>query len=441
MSTTDGVLPTVGERILAVLSHLGLDKAHFCCRESADALNLLASGSARVASLTMLGTGSQLSDFDAVSGRMLWLVGDAGPAATRMRRQLAERPDIPVRWLLDYPEFMWSDTVAERTQEVVDAVMGFLAKMDAGATPSESVALSGEGEVAGITFRAAGSGTPVVLLPLGLSARQWDPLLSQLQAQHCTVVLGGAHLQPVANLEARADSAYSDMALGVLDLAAVKADKSLIEVGCGSGALLRRIAQRIDASSVTGLDVNSFLLREARALAAQQNLADRLILRQGSAENIPFPDSSFDVTFSSTVMEEVNADRMMAELVRITRPGGRVVVVVRAVDRPLWTNLQLPAGLRDKVEHGGAGGRAQHGCADESLYRRFRDAGLQAIRGGPSWACVQLSEPYWRNVEDRVIATLTSEEAQEWRRCVEAARTEGLPAWIARPFHCAVGLK
>lgn len=275
---TEGTLPTVGERILALLSHLGLARAHFCGRESADELDLLASDPARIASLTMLGTG-QLSDFDAISGRMLWVLGDAGPAATRMRRQLAERPDIPVHWLLDYPEFMWSDTVAERTQEVTEAVMGFLAKMDVGAHPSEHVAISGEGDVAGITYRAAGSGTPVVLLPLGLSARQWEPLLSQLQAQHCTVVLGEAHLQPVANLEARADSGYSEMALGLLDLDTVKGNQPLIEVGCGSGALLRRIAQRIDAPSVTGLDINSFLLGEARALATQQNLADRLILR------------------------------------------------------------------------------------------------------------------------------------------------------------------
>ena len=49
-------------------------------------------------------------------------------------------------------------------------------------------------------------------------------------------------------------------------------------------------------------------------------------------------------------MEEVDADRMLAELVRIAKPGGRVAVGVRAVDRGQWTNLPLPAPLKEKIE-------------------------------------------------------------------------------------------
>src|SRR2546422_196531 len=72
--------------------------------------------------------------------------------------------------------------------------------------------------------------------------------------------------------------------------------------------------------------------------------------REGSAEAIPLPDHSFDIVFSSTVMEEVDADRMMAELVRIAKPGGSVAVIVRAVDRGNWTNAPLPAEIRRLVE-------------------------------------------------------------------------------------------
>ena len=42
-----------------------------------------------------------------------------------------------------------------------------------------------------------------------------------------------------------------------------------------------------------------------------------------------YESDSFDVTVSFTVMQEVDADHMMSELVRVTRPGGRIRVVIR----------------------------------------------------------------------------------------------------------------
>jgi len=38
----------------------------------------------------------------------------------------------------------------------------------------------------------------------------------------------------------------------------------------------------------------------------------------------------------------------------------------------------------------------EHGCADESLYQRFRSAGLQAIAGGPAWAWARLADAWWQ---------------------------------------------
>jgi hypothetical protein len=69
-------------------------------------------------------------------------------------------------------------------------------------------------------------------------------------------------------------------------------------------------------------------------------------------------------------MEEGDADRMLAELVRVTKPGGRVAVIVRAVDMPSWVNLPLSAAVRGKADQPGmvSGGVAAAGCADASLY-------------------------------------------------------------------------
>jgi ubiquinone/menaquinone biosynthesis C-methylase UbiE len=199
--------------------------------------------------------------------------------------------------------------------------------------------------------------------------------------------------------------------------------------------------QHTGMAQVTGLDINGFLLKEARALAVQEGLGDRLRFEVGSAEALPLPDNAFDVVYSCTVMEEVDADRMLAELVRIAKPGGRVAVGVRAIDRGQWTNLPLPAPLKEKIEgFVGAAGVHEHGRADESLHQRFCRAGLQAIAGGPAWAWARPAAARWQNnLEPQIHGMLTPAEDEVWRRTLWEAQADGLLVWIDRPFHCAVG--
>lgn len=229
------------------------------------------------------------------------------------------------------------------------------------------------------------------------------------------------------------------MALDVLNVAAPQADESLIEVGCGSGALLRRIARRTGVSNVAGLDINPFLLREARALAAAEDVAERIVFHEGSGEAIPLPDDTFDITFSSTMLEEADAERVLGEMVRITKPGGRVIVIVRAVDLRGWTNLPLPEALLTSVLRSG-GLVSEKGCADQSLYRRFRDAGLKQVCGGPAWSWVSTGDPYWKYREAQARNGLTAAESEAWSDALASARAEGLPILMASPYHCALGV-
>jgi len=77
--------------------------------------------------------------------------------------------------------------------------------------------------------------------------------------------------------------------------------------------------------------------------------------------------------------EEGDADRMLVEMVRVIRPGGRVAVVVRTIDMPWWVNAPLGPALEAKVEAPSAqkgSGVAARGCADASIYGRFHAAGL-----------------------------------------------------------------
>jgi SAM-dependent methyltransferase len=438
---------SVAQRLIHVLDHFDLPKAHFGLRYPADLVGLLEHAPARIASVVLQGATGRPEAFAPVAAHTLWVLGDAGPSG-QMRARLEALSPANVHWITHYPEFLWSDTAVDHTEELASTMLQFLQRMDAEDTLSP-VSLSGAGEVAGVTYAAAGRGTPVVLLPLGLSSQQWTPVLPHLQAHHCTIVLSGPYLKPVEQLESRAAGGYTRMALHLLDLAMPHAGAALIEVGCGTGALLRRIVRHTGMPRVTGLDINGFLLKEALALAVQEGLGDRLLFKQGSAEAVPFPDNAFDIVYSCTVMEEVDADRMLAEMVRIAKPGGRVAVGVRAVDRGQWTNLPLPAPLKAKIEEpvgaaGAGGGMSAQGCADASLYRRFQKAGLQAIEGGPAWAWnwARPDNVVWRSsLEQQMRDMLTPAEDQTWLHAMQQAQADGLPVWIARPFHCAVGTK
>src|SRR5262249_56824639 len=107
--------------------------------------------------------------------------------------------------------------------------------------------------------------------------------------------------------------------------------------------------------------------------------------REGSAEALPFPENSFDVAMSSTVIQRVDADRMLRELVRVTKPGGRVAVVGHAHDLPRWVNLPLPAELKARVEAPGWASDRGHqlGCDEASLYRRVHPAGVRHVKKFP----------------------------------------------------------
>ena len=58
---------------------------------------------------------------------------------------------------------------------------------------------------------------------------------------------------------------------------------------------------------VDGVDVNTYFLREAADIARREGMEGVVNFHEGSAEALPFDDDSFDVVFSSTVIQRVNA--------------------------------------------------------------------------------------------------------------------------------------
>lgn len=115
-------------------------------------------------------------------------------------------------------------------------------------------------------------------------------------------------------------------ALHHIELAGIRAGDRVLDAGCASGWLTRLLALQVTSGQVTGVD-----LSDERIALAQQRVAELGLSNVthvvGDLTALPFPDNSFDVTFSRFTFEYLrNPAEALAELYRVTRPGGRVVV-------------------------------------------------------------------------------------------------------------------
>jgi hypothetical protein len=189
--------------------------------------------------------------------------------AETVRNAMTSVPGARHVCLTDYNLLGWSDVAVERGQQLGDVMLQFLSGIAAPAPQTSIQPREGEGEVAGITYRVRGTGPPLVLLPLFLSPSQWEPLVPRLSEHYCTITLGGAALGAVAILEARGRAiGYLQMVRTLIEEAGLRPGETTLEVGCGTGVLDRWLARRTaGAHRITGVDINQYLLQEARALA------------------------------------------------------------------------------------------------------------------------------------------------------------------------------
>jgi ubiquinone/menaquinone biosynthesis C-methylase UbiE len=125
----------------------------------------------------------------------------------------------------------------------------------------------------------------------------------------------------------------------------------LLEVGCGTGLLLERLAQV--TRSARGIDLSHGMLEKARARG--------LDVLQGSATSLPYPDASFDVTCSFKVLAHVEAiDTALAEMIRVTRPKGVVIA-----------EFYNPYSLRGLVKRFGPAGAISSTTTESAVFTRF----------------------------------------------------------------------
>jgi ubiquinone/menaquinone biosynthesis C-methylase UbiE len=146
------------------------------------------------------------------------------------------------------------------------------------------------------------------------------------------------------------------------DLLALADGDHVLDVGCGTGEDARSIAGRFPGVSVVGIDASEDKIGEARARTL--GLPRPVDFRAGDAYALPFEDETFDACRADRVFHHlVDPAKAVAEMARVTRPGGRIVVsdtdydslVVEALD--LGLTRRILAHHADRMESGRIGRR------------------------------------------------------------------------------------
>lgn len=127
--------------------------------------------------------------------------------------------------------------------------------------------------------------------------------------------------------------------------------QDVLEVGCGTGLVLSRIARF--ARSARGIDLSPNMLERARARGLDVQVAN--------ATALPFPDASFDVACSFKVIAHVReVELALSEMARVVRPGGFVLA-----------EFYNPQSLRGLVKRLAPPGKIAQGVNEAQVFTRF----------------------------------------------------------------------
>ncbi len=176
-------------------------------------------------------------------------------------------------------------------------------------------------------------------------------------------------------------AAVTEWGLSFLDL---HADHSVLDIGCGGGAALSRMAQTVTAGHLTGADYSPVSVETARALNAEAVAEKRMDIVEASVEALPFPDHSFDriITVESFYFWPAPAENL-AEVRRVLKPDGRFLLIA-----DIYDNGALPEHDLENIRKYGL-----FNPTPERFRALFQEAGFSDIKihfsdNGKPWICI-----------------------------------------------------
>lgn len=185
------------------------------------------------------------------------------------------------------------------------------------------------------------------------------------------------------------------LATELVGFAEITDGDAVLDVGSGTGALAFAVRDATKTASVTGIDPSpQYVARAARDAADA-----RVRFQVAGAEQLPFPDASFDTTLSMLVLNFVpDPARAAAEMSRVTRAAGTVAAALwdyadgMEMLRAFWdeaTALHPESAPRDEAH--------MPLCKQGELAALFREAGLERVTEAPLTARLRFAsfDDYW----------------------------------------------
>lgn len=166
-----------------------------------------------------------------------------------------------------------------------------------------------------------------------------------------------------------------NLRLRAIELARVRPGEQVLDVGCGTGTLAMAVQRHVgSAGRVVGIDPGTEQIARARAKAARRHAP--IAFQIGRIEQLDFPDQTFDVVLSTLMMHHLPRSlkrQGLAEIVRVLKPGGRLVVAdfVRKKDRQ---------GRAARFHAGGSDLRELAALVSEAGFSRIETAELHPRR-------------------------------------------------------------
>jgi ubiquinone/menaquinone biosynthesis C-methylase UbiE len=253
--------------------------------------------------------------------------------------------------------------------------------------------------------------------------------------------------QLVAALEARGRTAsYARLLRRFLRFSGIGPGQAVLEVGCGTGVVLRELAARVGSRGrLVGVDPSRTLIGAATRLLRDQRRRQRIALRVSDGARLPFPDSRFDAAVAVTVLLHV-ADpvAVVKEMMRVTRPGGLVAVQ----DQDFGTTaLSHPdRALTERIMMGVAARVYEEPWSGRRLPGLLRAAGLERVRLRTDVYQDTTLEPYTRTFLERRaenavrFGIVDASTAQRWLDAVTAQVATGAFV-LTLNYYGAVGFK
>jgi SAM-dependent methyltransferase len=205
----------------------------------------------------------------------------------------------------------------------------------------------------------------------------------------------------------------------------------VLEVGCGNGVLLPKLAEAVGRTGrVVGIDHSETFVSEAQARIDRAGLGTMVTVQRGDAYRLPFERASFDRAHCERVLMHLDdPNAALAEMRRVVRPGGWVVAA-----EPDWPGIRV-----DHVDRIGMdlfwARESQNRQPDVglTLFRRFAEVGLVELRAAPVMGVITdlaVLKGYGLNlprVADAVVADglLAREQADALVRSLEDANASG----------------